>query len=132
MRFVSHIFYPWGFILQILALVHYFRRRAEWYWFWIILIGGALGALIYIIAEVLPDAGLIRGVFQSHGRKSRIAVVEGMIIDNPSVANLERSWASCIGMRSNTRRRARHSTAPSKRGATRRKLSTAAAFVPWK
>lgn len=89
MGFVSHIFYPWGFILQILALVHFFRRRTEWYWFLIIFMGGAIGAVVYIIVEVLPDAGLIRGAFQSHGRKSRISVVEGMIIDNPSVANLE-------------------------------------------
>jgi len=89
MGFVSQLFYPWGFILQILALVHFFRRRGEWYWVWIILIGGAIGAVVYIVAEVLPDAGLIRAMFQSHGRKTRIQLVEAMIVDNPSIANLE-------------------------------------------
>ena len=30
MRFFSHLFYPWGFIVQIFALVHFFwRRRAS-------------------------------------------------------------------------------------------------------
>jgi len=89
MRLVSHLFYPWGFVLQILALVHFFRRRGEYYWLWIIFLGGAIGALVYIVVEVVPDFGLIRGVFQSHGRKARIHVVEATIIDNPSVANLE-------------------------------------------
>lgn len=89
MGLVSHLFYPWGFIVQILALVHFFRRRADGYWLWIIFLGGFIGAVAYIIVEVLPDAGLIRGVFQSQGRKSRIQVVEATIVDNPSVANLE-------------------------------------------
>jgi len=89
MGFVSHLFYPWGFILQILALVHFFRRRPNGFWIFVIFFGGAIGAVVYMIVEVLPDAGLLRGAFQSHGRKSRIAVVEATIQDNPSVANLE-------------------------------------------
>lgn len=89
MGFISHLFYPWGFILQILALVHFFRRRGEWYWVWIIFMGGAIGAVVYMVVEVLPDAGLIRGMFQSHGRKNRIQLVEAMILENPSIANLE-------------------------------------------
>jgi hypothetical protein len=89
MGMISHLFYPWGFIVQILALVHFFRRRGEYYWLFIIFMGGALGAFVYIVVEVVPDFGLIGAAFQSHGRKTRIHVVEGMIIDNPSVANLE-------------------------------------------
>jgi hypothetical protein len=89
MGMISHLFYPWGFLVQILALLHFFRRRGEYYWLFIIFMGGALGAFVYIVVEVVPDLGLIRGVFQSHGRKARIKVVEAMIIDNPSVANLE-------------------------------------------
>ena len=86
---LGHLFYPWGFLVQILALLHFFRRRGEYYWLFIIFFGGALGAFVYIVVEVVPDFGLIRGAFQSHGRKARIKVVEAMIIDNPSVANLE-------------------------------------------
>ncbi len=86
---LSYLFYPWGFIVQILALVHFVRRRADSYWFWIILFGGFLGASAYIIVEVLPDARLLRDVFHSYGRKSRIRVVETAILDNPSPANYE-------------------------------------------
>jgi hypothetical protein len=86
---LSHLFYPWGFILQGLAIVHFVRRRPENYWFYIIFFGGFLGAGVYIIAEVLPDLGLLRGVFQGFGRRSRIQIVETQILDNPSAANYE-------------------------------------------
>jgi hypothetical protein len=86
---LSHLFYPWGFILQILAILHFLKRRPEGYWFFIIFFGGFLGAGVYIVAEVLPDLGLLRGVMQSFGRKSRIQIVETQILDNPSAANYE-------------------------------------------
>lgn len=86
---LSHLFYPWGFILQIVAIVHFVRRRPENYWFYIILIGGFLGASAYIVVEVLPDVSLLRGVFQSFGRRSRIQTVETQILDNPSAGNYE-------------------------------------------
>lgn len=89
MGFLSHLFYPWGFILQIFAIVHFFRRRPEGYWFFVIFFGGFLGAIVYIIAEMLPDLGLLRRAFQSFGRKSRIQIVETQVIDNPSAANYE-------------------------------------------
>jgi hypothetical protein len=89
MFFLSHLFYPWGFIVQIVALVHFFRRRPEWYWLLVIFMGGFLGAAVYIIAEVIPDAGLARKAFEGYGRKSRISVVEATVAENPSVANLE-------------------------------------------
>ena len=75
--------------VQIGALIHFFRRRPEWYWFYVILIGGALGSAIYILAEVIPDFDLARASFQRYSRRSRIATVEAMVRDNPSVANLE-------------------------------------------
>ncbi len=86
---LSHLFYPWGFILQGLAIIHFVRRRPENYWFYIIFFGGFLGAGVYIVAEVLPDLGLLRGVFQGFGRRSRIQIVETQILDNPSAANYE-------------------------------------------
>jgi hypothetical protein len=86
---LSHLFYPWGFILQILAIVHFVKRRPEGYWFFVIFFGGFLGAGIYIVVEMLPDLGLLRGVFQGFGRKSRIQTVETQILDNPSAANYE-------------------------------------------
>jgi len=86
---LSYLFYPWGFIVQILAILHFLRRRPENYWFFIIFFGGFLGASVYIVAEVLPDLGLLRGVVQGFGRRSRIQTVETLILDNPSVANYE-------------------------------------------
>lgn len=86
---LSHLFYPWGFILQVLAILHFLKRRPEGYWFFIIFFGGFLGAGVYIVAEVLPDLGLLRGVMQGVGRKSRIQIVETQILDNPSAANYE-------------------------------------------
>jgi hypothetical protein len=86
---LSHLFYPWGFIVQGLAILHFVRRRPENYWFYVIFFGGFLGAGVYIVVEVLPDLGLLRGVFQGFGRRSRIQTVETQILDNPSAANYE-------------------------------------------
>jgi len=83
------LFYPWGILLQLGALIHFARRRPDGYWLWIILIGGGLGATAYILLEVLPDAGLLRGAFQDFGRRSRIEQMEAAVIDNPSAGNYE-------------------------------------------
>ena len=86
---LSHLFYPWGLILQGIAIVHFVRRRPETYWFYVIFFGSFIGASVYIVAEVLPDVGLLRGAFQGFGRRSRINIVERQILDNPSAANYE-------------------------------------------
>ena len=75
--------------MQIFAIVHFVRRRPENYWFYVIFFGGWLGGAVYIVAEVIPDLGLLRGVFQGFGRRSRIQKVETDILDNPSPANYE-------------------------------------------
>ena len=61
MGFVG-LFYPWGLILQAVSIVHFVHRRPDTFWLWIIIIGGPLGALVYIAAEVIPDAGLLPNV----------------------------------------------------------------------
>lgn len=86
---VGYLFYPWGFLIQLVALVHFFRRRPDGFWLFVIFFGGFLGALVYIVAEMLPDAGLLRNAYRGYGRKSRIAAVETAILDNPSPANFE-------------------------------------------
>jgi len=83
------LFYPWGFLVQLVALVHFVRRRPEGYWLYIILFGGFLGASAYIVVEVIPDLGLLRGVYQGFGRRSRIQALETHILDNPSPGNYE-------------------------------------------
>ncbi|HXN50967.1 MAG TPA: tetratricopeptide repeat protein [Candidatus Acidoferrum sp.] len=86
---LRQLFYPWGFLVQIVALVHFVRRRPDNYWLYIIFFGGLVGASAYIVVEALPDAGLLRGVFQGFGRRSRIQALETLIIDNPSAGNYE-------------------------------------------
>ena len=51
-------FFGFGFILQLVAIVHWIRRRPETYWLWIIIFFGPLGALVYIGVEMIPDLGL--------------------------------------------------------------------------
>jgi hypothetical protein len=83
------LFFQYGILLQAFAIVHFIRRRPETFWLWIILIGGGLGALVYIVAEVIPDAGLLRGAFQVFPRRKRIKELEAAILDNPSIGNYE-------------------------------------------
>src|SRR5437773_7969075 len=83
------IFYPYGLILQALAIVHFVRRRPDTYWIWVILMFGGPGALIYIALEVIPDLGLLRGAFQMFPRRKRIRHLEGLVADNPSIGNYE-------------------------------------------
>jgi hypothetical protein len=83
------LFYPYGFLLQAIAILHFVRRRPDTFWLWIILMGGALGALVYIFIEVVPDAGLLRGAVQVFPRRKRIRELEAAVIDNPSMGNYE-------------------------------------------
>src|SRR5690349_15911471 len=89
MGFFTSLFYPWGIILQVVAIVHFIRRRPDGYWLWVVLFLGPLGALIYIFVEVLPDAGLLRQSFKVFPRRSRIRELEAAILDNPSAGNYE-------------------------------------------
>lgn len=82
-------YHPYGIVLQVLAIVHFVRRRPDTYWLWIILMFGGLGALAYIALEVVPDAGLLRGAFQVFPRRKRIKALEAAILDNPSIGNYE-------------------------------------------
>jgi len=86
---LSHLFYPWGLLLQLLAIVHFIRRRPDTYWLYVILFIGPIGAAIYIIAEVVPDLGLMRSSFKAFPRRKRIKQLLVMVKDNPSPGNFE-------------------------------------------
>ena len=83
------LYYPYGIVLQALAIMHFVRRRPDTYWLWIILMGGGLGALVYMLVEVVPDARLLHGAYQVFPRRKRIKQLEGLVLDNPSVGNYE-------------------------------------------
>jgi hypothetical protein len=82
-------FLGYGLILQAVAILHFVRRRPDTFWLWIILMGGGLGAFVYIVAEVIPDASLLRGTFEAFPRRRQIKQLEYAILDNPSVGNYE-------------------------------------------
>jgi hypothetical protein len=81
--------YSFGIVLVVIALVHFVRRRPDNYWLWIIMLGGGLGALAYIVMEVLPDLGLLRQSFQIFSHRKRITQLEAIVLDNPSAGNYE-------------------------------------------
>ncbi len=83
------LMYPWGFLLQIAAIIHFIRRRPDGYWLWVILFLGPLGALVYIVVEVLPDAQLLGGVMRGFSRRRRVAELRAVVLDNPSAGNYE-------------------------------------------
>lgn len=69
--------------------MHFIRRRPDTYWLWIILVGGGLGAIVYLFAEVLPDLGLLQQSFRVFPRRRRIHELEAIILDNSSAGNYE-------------------------------------------
>ncbi len=78
----------WSILLRIVAIVHFIRRRPNFFWLWIILMHW-MGALVYIAVEVVPDAGLLRQSFQVFPRRRRIRELEAIVLDNPSAGNYE-------------------------------------------
>jgi hypothetical protein len=89
MGFLSHLLFPWGLLLQAFAIIHFIRRRPDMFWIYIILFLGPLGALVYIVVEVLPDMGLLRQSFKVFPRRKRISELETAVRDNPSTGNYE-------------------------------------------
>lgn len=87
MGFYGQLF-PWEIILKGLAIIHFIRRRPDNYWFWIILVI-PFGSVIYLVAEALPDIGLLGQSFKVFPRRKRIGQLEAMIRDNPSPGNYE-------------------------------------------
>lgn len=86
--FLFFAFSWWAIALRIIALVHFIKRRPDFYWLWVILFHW-VGALAYIVVEVIPDAGLLRDSFQVFPRRKRIHELESAILDNPSAGNYE-------------------------------------------
>lgn len=89
MGFLSYLFYPWSLVLQVLAVIHYIRRRPEWYWLTIIIFLGPLGAVLYFIMVALPDLRSTSQVFRGIPRGKRIHELQFAILDNPSAENYE-------------------------------------------
>lgn len=86
--FLFFAFSWWAILLRVVAIIHFIRRRPDFFWLFIILLHW-IGALVYIVVEVIPDAELLRGSFQVFPRRRRIHELEREILDNPSAGNYE-------------------------------------------
>src|SRR5712692_2084274 len=86
--------FPWslgtlGFLFQIAMLIHFFRRRPEGYWFFVILFLGPLGALVYFVMEVVPDLRVKPPAIARLERRRRRQWLEHMAGEAPSIETLE-------------------------------------------
>ena len=104
----------WGILLRVVALIHFIRRRPDFFWLWIILFHW-VGALAYIVMEVIPDAGLLRTSVQVFPRRRRIRELERAILDNPSAGNYEELGLLYLDDRNFSRARACYDKAISSR-----------------
>jgi hypothetical protein len=86
--FLFFAFSWWSIALRIVAIVHFIRRRPNFFWLWVILFSW-IGALVYIVVEVIPDAGLLRSSFQVFPRRRRIQELQRIVLDNPAAGNYE-------------------------------------------
>src|ERR1700688_3657264 len=82
-------FLGYGVILQIIALTHFVRRRPQGYWIWIIFMGGAIGAVVYLLAEAVADVGAMRHTMGGFSRRKRIGELEAIVLENPPAGNYE-------------------------------------------
>jgi hypothetical protein len=90
MGLLSHLFFPWGLILQAVAILHFIRRRPDTYWIFVILFLGPLGALVYLLVEAAPDLTFL-GQQSARGfsRRKRIRELEALVQINTAVGNFE-------------------------------------------
>jgi hypothetical protein len=76
--------------LMIFALVHFFKRGGgNFIWVFLIIFLGPIGAIVYLIVEVLPE---LRATHHTSGwlaRRNRIRSLEAVVLDNPSAGNYE-------------------------------------------
>jgi len=90
MGMLSSIFFPWGIILQALAILHFIRRRPDTYWIFVILFLGPIGALIYLFVEAAPDLTFLgRQSARGFSRRKRIRELESLVQVNTAVGNFE-------------------------------------------
>ena len=112
--FLFFAFSWWAIALRVVAIVHFIRRRPDFFWLFVILFHW-VGALVYIAVEVIPDVGLLRGSFQAFPRRRRIHELEREILDNPSAGNYEELGLLYLDERDFARARACYDRAISSR-----------------
>lgn len=81
-------FFGIGGLIEIAAIIHFIRKRPDFYWLWIILLLGPIGSLIYLAVEALPEL-TDPGAFRFVARGSRKRELELAVTENPSAGNYE-------------------------------------------
>jgi hypothetical protein len=89
MELLLYLLYPLGLILEVVAIVHYFRHRPEMFWIYVIFFLGPLGAAVYLGMVAGPDFLQYFQSMRGVQYNKRIAHLEAAIRDNPSAAHYE-------------------------------------------
>lgn len=77
-------------LLMGFALVHFFKRGSGNYlWIFLIIFLGPLGAIVYIIVEVLPELRAGQASSGWAAKRKRLKSLEAAVLDNPSEGNFE-------------------------------------------
>jgi hypothetical protein len=89
--------FPWylGVLFQVLMMVHFFRRRPEGYWFFVILFLGPLGALVYFVIEVLPDLRVKPPWLARMERRRRRQWLEHVVAETPALEHIQELAETC-------------------------------------
>jgi hypothetical protein len=82
-------FFTWGVALQVICAIHFFRRRPDTFWIFVIFFFGVLGAAVYFVLEIVPDLANLGTTVNGFSRKRRITALEALIALNPAVGNKE-------------------------------------------
>jgi hypothetical protein len=84
-----------GPLLQLLMLIHFFRNRPEYYWFFVIIFLGPLGAAVYFFVEVMPGMNWKLPVIARWERSRRKQWYEKLVKESPSQEALGQLAAIC-------------------------------------
>lgn len=86
----NFIFTWWGILLEALAIIHFIRRRPDFWWLFVIIFLGPLGAAIYLLIEAAPDLSFLSGQsVRGFSRRKRIRELEALVQVNSAVGNIE-------------------------------------------
>lgn len=84
-----------GVLLQVLMIVHFFRRRPGGYWFFVILFLGPLGAAAYFVLEVVPDLRVKPPWLARMERRRRRQWLEHLVAETPALEHVQELAEIC-------------------------------------
>ena len=83
------LFFGFGGIFFIVALIDWIRRRPDLYWLFIIILMPTIGPILYIVIEMVPSIQANRGEIRWFERRRRTSRLEADVRQNPSAGNFE-------------------------------------------